>query len=249
MRKPIIAGNWKMNKTIKESIEFAKELKEIQLDKNIEAVICPPYTALGELAKFFANTSVAIGAQNVHYEDSGAFTGEVSAPMLKEIGVTYVIIGHSERREYFGETDHMVNQKLLKALEANLTPIVCVGESLDQREAGITEKVIKAQMEAAFKDVKIEDIKDIVVAYEPVWAIGTGKTATKEEANQVCGFIRSLIGDLYSKDEAEKIRIQYGGSVKPSNIKELMAEKDIDGALIGGASLKADEFASMVNYL
>ena len=143
----------------------------------------------------------------------------------------------------------MVNQKLLKALEANLTPIVCVGESLDQREAGITEKVIKAQMEAAFKDVKIEDIKDIVVAYEPVWAIGTGKTATKEEANKVCGFIRSLIGDLYSKDEAEKIRIQYGGSVKPSNIKELMAEKDIDGALIGGASLKADEFASMVNYL
>ena len=169
--------------------------------------------------------------------------------MLKEVGVAYVIIGHSERRQYFGETDHMVNQKLLKALEANLTPIVCVGESLDQREAGITEKVIKSQMEAAFKDLKIEDIKDIVVAYEPVWAIGTGKTATKEEANQVCGFIRSLIGDLYSKDEAEKIRIQYGGSVKPSNIKELMAEKDIDGALIGGASLKADEFASMVNYL
>ncbi len=249
MRKPVIAGNWKMNKTLEEAVDFAEDLKKIKLDENIEIIICAPYLDLKELVKQFDGKAVQIGAQNFHYEDKGAFTGEISAPMLKEIGVSHVIIGHSERRQYFNETDESVNKKLQKAIESHLTPIVCVGESLEERENGLTNKVIEKQIKAGFHGVGAKSLKNIIIAYEPVWAIGTGKTATKEQANEVCKFIRNLIKELYSSTEAEQIRIQYGGSVKPTNIKEFLEEKDIDGALIGGASLDAGEFASMVNFL
>lgn len=249
MRKPIIAGNWKMNKTIQEAMDFANELEEIELDKNVEAVICAPFTSLRSLVVAFDKKNIGVGAQNFHYENSGAYTGEVSAPMLKEIGTKYVIIGHSERRQYFAETDETVNKKLHKALEEKIIPIVCVGESLEQREKNETEEIIKGQVVKALEGVATESIEGIVIAYEPIWAIGTGKTATSEQANEVCAFVRKIVQDLYTEKEASKIRIQYGGSVKPSNIKEIMEQSDIDGALIGGASLVASDFASLVNYL
>lgn len=249
MRKPIIAGNWKMNKTIEEALQFAEMLKKIEINPNVEAVICAPFTALKPLVDTFKGTEITVGAQNFHFENNGAYTGEISAAMLKEIGIKHVIIGHSERRQYFGETDETVNKKLHKALAEQIAPIVCVGESLEQRENLETEDVIENQVVQALDNIAKEDIKKIVIAYEPIWAIGTGRTATSEQANEVCAFIRSIVKGLYSEEEADQVRIQYGGSVKPSNIQEIMAEEDIDGALVGGASLAAEDFAALVNNL
>lgn len=248
MRKPIIAGNWKMHKTIQEAKAFAERLSTEKLNPEVEAVICSPYTAIKELVIALDKTSVGVGAQNFHYEDKGAFTGEISASMLLEIGTKYVIIGHSERRQYFGETDETVNRKTKKALDIGLIPIVCVGESLEQRENDETKSVIKAQVEKALKEISKDDIAKVIIAYEPIWAIGTGKTATAEQANEVCRFIRETLTDVFGEKSSEKIRIQYGGSVKPSNIKEIMAQSDIDGALIGGAALMAEDFVQLINY-
>ena len=246
MRKPLIAGNWKMNKTVSESIEFANSLIDISNDK-VEALICVPYTSLTEVKKVLSESNIKLGAQNMHWEDSGAYTGEISAEMLKDIGVDYVIIGHSERREYYNETDETVNKKVKKAFEVGLLPIVCVGETLEEREAGNAEIKIKSQIEKGLEGISNEQIENLVVAYEPIWAIGTGKTATSEQANDIISYIRQVVKEKYG-DSANKLRIQYGGSVKPENIKELMEQSDIDGALVGGASLKKDDFEALVNY-
>ena len=245
MRTPIIAGNWKMNNTIKEGLGLVEEIKSKDLDANVDKVICVPYTLLKDVKEKIKDTEIKLGAQNMHYEDSGAYTGEISPPMLVEIGVDYVIIGHSERRQYFGETDEIVNKKIQAAFKHGIKPILCFGESLEEREEGREEEVIKAQILGALKD--IEDIDDLVIAYEPIWAIGTGKTASSDQANQMLRFIRSIIKELYG-EISEKIQIQYGGSVKADNIKDLMSKDNIDGALVGGASLKADEFAELINF-
>ena len=247
MRKPIIAGNWKMNKTIEETIEFINEIKDKLNDDKVEAVICAPFTVLKDLKEATKGTNIKVGAQNMHYAESGAFTGEVSATMLKEIGVDYVIIGHSERRQYFNETNEACNKKVLKALEVGINPILCCGETLEQREANETKNVCKVQVEEALKDVDVNDISKVVIAYEPIWAIGTGKTATSEDANDVISYIREVVAGLY-KDKANEVRIQYGGSVKPQNVAEIMAQSDIDGALVGGASLAANDYIQLVNY-
>ncbi len=248
MRKPIIAGNWKMNKTIAESLEFAKAIESASISQNVDAVICAPFLSLQPLVDALKNTSVKIGAQNMHFEESGAFTGEVSASMLKEIGVEYVIIGHSERRQYFAETDETVNKKTIKALSADLTPIVCVGESLEERESDKTNAILEVQVKNGLQNISAGDIAKVVIAYEPIWAIGTGKTATSEQANEACAFIRSVLAELFGKEASEQVRIQYGGSVKPSNIKEIMEQSDIDGALVGGASLLSEDYLQLVNY-
>ena len=246
MRKPIIAGNWKMNKTAQEAELLINELKPLVAKSKPEVVICVPYTDLWVAKKAIEGSNIKLGAENVAWADSGAFTGEISADMLKEIGVEYVIIGHSERRQYFGETDQTVNMRLTQALAKGLKPIVCVGETLVEREKNKTKKVLKKQVLEGLKDVT--DFTNIVIAYEPVWAIGTGKTATAEDANNTIGYIRSLIKKNFGAEVAKALRIQYGGSMKPSNAKELMAMKHIDGGLIGGAALKATDFASIVNY-
>ena len=246
MRKPIIAGNWKMNKTVAEAEALIAELKPLVAKSKPEVVICVPYTDLWAAKAAIAGSKIKLGAENVAWADSGAFTGEISAAMLKEIGVEYVIIGHSERRTYFGETDETVNKRLKQALANGLKPIVCVGETLTEREKNKTKRVLKKQVLEGFKD--ITDFSDIVIAYEPVWAIGTGKTATADDANKTIGYIRSLIKKVWGADIAKKLRIQYGGSMKPSNAKELMAMRHIDGGLIGGAALKAQDFAAIVNY-
>lgn len=245
MRTPIIAGNWKMNNTIKEGLDLVEGIKSKDLDANVDKVICVPYTLLKDVKEKIKDTDIKLGAQNMHYEDSGAYTGEISPPMLVEIGVDYVIIGHSERRQYFGETDEIVNKKIQAAFKHGIKPILCFGESLEEREEGREEEVIKAQILGALKD--IEDIDDLVIAYEPIWAIGTGKTASSDQANQMLRFIRSIIKELYG-EISEKIQIQYGGSVKADNIKDLMSKDNIDGALVGGASLKADDFAELINF-
>ena len=246
MRKPIIAGNWKMNKTVAEAEALIAELKPLVAKSKPEVVICVPYTDLWAAKAAVAGSKIKLGAENVAWADSGAFTGEISAAMLKEIGVEYVIIGHSERRTYFGETDETVNKRLKQALANGLKPIVCVGETLTEREKNKTKRVLKKQVLEGFKD--ITDFSDIVIAYEPVWAIGTGKTATADDANKTIGYIRSLIKKVWGAEIAKKLRIQYGGSMKPSNAKELMAMRHIDGGLIGGAALKAQDFAAIVNY-
>jgi triosephosphate isomerase len=246
MRKPIIAGNWKMNKTAKEAVELINELKPLVAKSKPEVVVCVPYTDLWAVAEAVKGSKIKLGAENVAWADSGAFTGEISADMLKEIGVEYVIIGHSERRQYFGETDESVNMRLHQALKKGLKPIVCVGETLVEREKNKTKKVLKKQVLEGFKDVT--DFTDIVIAYEPVWAIGTGKTATAEDANKTIGYIRSLVKKTWGAEVAKALRIQYGGSMKPGNAKELMAMRNIDGGLIGGAALKATDFAAIVNY-
>lgn len=246
MRKPIIAGNWKMNKTAAEAEALIAELKPLVAKSKPEVVICVPYTDLWAAKAAISGSKIKLGAENVAWADSGAFTGEISAAMLKEIGVEYVIIGHSERRTYFGETDETVNMRLKQALKNGLKPIVCVGETLAEREKNKTKRVLKKQVLDGFKD--ITDFTDIVVAYEPVWAIGTGKTATADDANKTIGYIRSLIKKTWGAETAKNLRIQYGGSMKPSNAKELMAMKNIDGGLIGGAALKAQDFAGIVNY-
>ena len=247
MRKPIIAGNWKMNKTASECAEFIGKLAPQVSKATCDVVLCVPFTDIAEMAKLTGSTNIKVGAQNVAWADSGAFTGEISAAMLKEAGAEYVIIGHSERRQYFGETDKSVNMRLVQALKNGLKPIVCVGETLDEREGGKTETVNKTQVEGAFKGISPEDAAKVVIAYEPVWAIGTGKTATDEQANETIGYIRSVVKSLYGDKIADGMRIQYGGSMNAKNVEGLMAQPEIDGGLIGGASLKPDDFAIIVN--
>lgn len=248
MRKAIIAGNWKMNNTIQEAIDLVKELKPLVKDANCDVIVCPTFLSLPAVIEECKDSNVMVGAQNMHFEESGAFTGEVSPLMLKELGVKFVIIGHSERRQYFNETDETINKKIKTAFEHKITPILCVGESLQQRELGITEEILGAQIKQDLIGIKKEQVENMVIAYEPIWAIGTGKTATADDANNTIGFIRNVIGKLYGEDFADKVRIQYGGSVKPSTIKEQMLKEHIDGGLIGGASLKASDFAAIVNY-
>ena len=247
MRKPIIAGNWKMHKTIAEALEFVNEVKERVNNDKVEAVICAPFTLLKDLKQATKGTNIKIGAQNMHFEEKGAFTGEISPLMLKELDMDYVVIGHSERRQYFNETDETVNKKVLKALEVGIDPILCVGETLEEREAGNTKDVCKVQVEKALENVSKEDLAKVVIAYEPVWAIGTGKTATSEDANDVIAYIREVVANLYG-ELANEVRIQYGGSVKPSNVAEIMNQSDIDGALVGGASLEANDYVELVNF-
>ena len=247
MRKPIIAGNWKMHKTIAEALEFVNDVKDRVKSNEVEAVICAPFTLLKDLKEATKGTDIKIGAQNMHFEEKGAFTGEISPLMLKEIDMDYVIIGHSERRQYFNETDETVNKKVLKALEVKIDPILCVGETLEEREAGNTKNVCKVQVEKGLENVSKEDLGKVVIAYEPIWAIGTGKTATSEDANDVIAYIRQVVANLYG-DLANEVRIQYGGSVKPSNVAEIMNQSDIDGALVGGASLEANDYVQLVNF-
>ena len=244
MRKPIIAGNWKMNKTAKEAVELVSALKPLVENAECDVVVCVPFTDIYAVAEAIEGSNIHLGAQNVHFADHGAFTGEISADMLIEAGVEYVIIGHSERRQYFGETDETVNKRTLAALAKGLKPIVCVGESLEERETGKTEQVLKTQIVNGLKD--IEDITKVVIAYEPIWAIGTGKTATAEQANETIGFIRKTVAETFCPKCAEKVRIQYGGSMNAKNAHELMSMPEIDGGLIGGASLKAEDFSIVV---
>lgn len=248
MRKPIIAGNWKMNKTPSEAVALVNELKPLVKDAACDVVVCPPFVCLDAVSKALQGSNICLGAQNIHFEESGAFTGEISAAMLKELGVTYVIIGHSERRQYFGETDETVNKRTKAALNAGLTPIVCVGESLYERESGITDEICCKQTKLALLGLAPEEVEKLVIAYEPVWAIGTGKTATAQDANTTIGAIRGAVRQVYGDQVADKVRIQYGGSMNPKNVKELMAMEEIDGGLIGGASLKAEDFSKVVNY-
>ncbi|MBS1412080.1 MAG: triose-phosphate isomerase [Christensenellaceae bacterium] len=248
MRKPIIAGNWKMNKTPKETAELINQLKPLVAQAECEVVVCPPAVCLAAAAEALKGSNIKLGAQNVHWARSGAFTGEISADMLKELDVEYVILGHSERRQYFGETDEGVNKRALFALSNGLIPIICVGESLEQREKGVTAEVVSGQVREALKGFTAENAADTVIAYEPIWAIGTGKTATSEQANEVIMQIRGVVRELFGEETAEKTRIQYGGSMNPKNASELMGMSDIDGGLIGGASLKAEDFAAVVNY-
>jgi triosephosphate isomerase len=247
MRRAIIAGNWKMNKTIAEALALVNGLKrELYEVEDVELVVCPPYTALSEVAEAIYNSNIQLGAQDLHWEAEGAFTGEVSGAMLKDVGCKFVIIGHSERRQFFGETNESVNKKTKAALKVGLTPIVCVGENLNQREKRITFDVVREHVEKSLEGINDKDILKIVIAYEPVWAIGTGKTATPQQAQEVQEYIRKLLNELYNKDTAEEICIQYGGSVKPDNIADLMAQKDIDGAVVGGASLELYSFVQIV---
>ena len=248
MRKPIIAGNWKMNMSIKEGKEFIAAIKDQISGSDVEAVLCAPFTLLKDLKEATAGTNIKIGAQNMHYEESGAFTGEISPSMLKEINIDYVVIGHSERRQYFNETDETVNKKVLKALESDMLPIMCCGETLEQREAKETKNVVKTQVEKGLINVDVNVLEKVVIAYEPIWAIGTGKTATSEQANEVIAYIREVVAAMFNDEISEKVRIQYGGSVKPANVVEIMNESDIDGALVGGASLKADSYVDLVNF-
>ncbi|WP_430885711.1 triose-phosphate isomerase [Fusibacter sp. JL216-2] len=248
MRKPIIAGNWKMNKTIKEGVEFIAAIKDQVKDTDVEVVVCAPATLLKDLKLAADGTNIKIGAQNMHFEESGAFTGEIAPAMLKELDIDFVVIGHSERRQYFAETDETVNKKVLKALEVGIGPILCVGETLEERESGKMKDVVKVQIQKAFADVSAEKAAEVVVAYEPIWAIGTGKTASSADANDMIAFIREEVAALYNDNVSEKVRIQYGGSVKPANVEEIMNESDIDGALVGGASLQPDSFVQLVNF-
>ncbi|WP_031516672.1 triose-phosphate isomerase [Desulfofalx alkaliphila] len=245
MRKPIIAGNWKMHKTVQEAKDFTKALADMVANSQVEVVLCPPFTALAAVVEAAEGTNIAVGAQNVYWEEKGAFTGEISPGMLKEVGCKYVIVGHSERRQYFGETDETVNKRVKAVLNEGMVPIICVGETLDEREQGITEKVVRTQVEGALKGLDAATVAGLVIAYEPVWAIGTGKTASEEDAQGVIAYIRSVIKEL-AQDSADRVRIQYGGSVKPANIVGLMQQPDIDGALVGGASLEPESFGGIV---
>ena len=247
MRRKIVAGNWKMNKTPSEAVELIKELLPLVKTQDADVVFCVPFVDIKDAVELAKGSNVKIGAQNMYFEDKGAYTGEISPAMLKDCGVEYVIIGHSERRQYFCETDETVNKKLKKAFEYGFIPIVCCGETLEQREAGITLEWIKGQIKGAFSEIEKDDAKKVIIAYEPIWAIGTGRVATNEQAEEVCHAIRNVIEELYGKEIAEEIRIQYGGSVNAKNAADLFAQPDIDGGLVGGASLKA-EFADIVNY-
>lgn len=244
MRKPIIAGNWKMHMTIAEATRFVKQLPVMK--QAADVVVCAPFTALSSLSEPLREKNIALGAQNVHWDEAGAYTGEISPVMLKEIGTRYVIIGHSERRTYFNETDETVNRRVLTALQHELIPIVCVGENIEQREAGQTETIVSEQIQAALNRVPNDQIERVVIAYEPIWAIGTGKTSSAEDANQVIATIRQSVARLFDERAAGQVRIQYGGSVNPENIKGFLAQPEIDGALVGGASLRPESFAALV---
>lgn len=247
MRKPIIAANWKMNKTLAEATSFVDEVKHtIPTKEKVDAVICSPALFLAALTEQASGTDLAIGAQTMHYEESGAFTGEISPKALQDLAVTYVIIGHSERREMFNETDETVNQKTLAAFKYGLKPIVCVGETLQQREANETKAVVASQVEKALQGLTEEKVQQTVIAYEPIWAIGTGKSSTAQDANEVCAYIRQVVAKQFSESAANAVRIQYGGSVKPDNIQEYMTQSDIDGALVGGASLETKSFLQLL---
>ena len=248
MRKKVIAGNWNMNMLPNETIEYINSFSKLVENTDNEVILCVPYTYLFYALMTAQGTNIKIGAQNMHFAEKGAYTGEVSAKMLKSIGVEYVIIGHSERRQYFNETDETVNKKIKAAFENELKPIVCVGETLEQREEGLTEEIITTQTRLALEGLDAEQVKNVIVAYEPIWAIGTGKTATSEDANNSIKAIRAEIRKIYGDDVAENVIIQYGGSVKSSNAKELFETSDIDGGLVGGASLVPEEFSKIVNY-
>ena len=248
MRKPIIAGNWKMNMTPAEAERLVAELIPLLKDAACEVVVCPPYVDLALVGKLLAGTNIKLGAQNIHWAPKGAFTGEISADMLLAMGVSHAIVGHSERRQYFGETDETVNKRAKAALEANITPIICVGESLEQRESGVTDTIVSKQTVAALAGFSAEDVVHSVIAYEPIWAIGTGKTATNEDANTTIKVIRDAIAGVYGQKVADEVRIQYGGSMNAKNATELMAMPEIDGGLIGGASLKSEDFSKVVHF-
>ena len=248
MRKPIIAGNWKMNKTPEEAAQLVRDLIPLVKDAKCDVVVCTPAVCFAAVKPVIEGTNIKLGAQNVHFKASGAYTGELSADMLKAAGCEYVIIGHSERRQYFGETDKTVNLRTVAAVKAGLKAIVCVGEMKDEREAGYTDMIVTYQTQMALHGLTAEDLANVVVAYEPVWAIGTGLTATDEQANETIGVIRAAICRKYGKEVADAVRIQYGGSMNPKNVKGLMAQPEIDGGLIGGASLKAADFAQVVNF-
>ncbi len=247
MRKTIIAGNWKLNKTATETKELTEGLKELLKDiTEVDMVICPPFTSLNAASEIIKDSPIALGAQNMFWEENGAFTGEISASMLKDAGATFVILGHSERRQFFGETNETVNKKLKSALAAGLNPIVCVGENLEQRESNKTFDIVKNHVQNSLAGLSNEEMKKTIIAYEPVWAIGTGKTATKEQAQEVHQYIRKLFGEVFDEETASVVRIQYGGSVKPDNAAGLISQPDIDGALVGGASLKVDSFTQII---
>ena len=248
MRKPIIAGNWKMNKTPSEARELVSALVPLVQDAKCDVVVCTPAVDFAAVSEVIKGTNIKLGAENMHWKESGAYTGELSAAMLKESGVEYVILGHSERRQYFGETDATVNQRVLAAVKAGLTPIICVGEKKEEREAGYTNALVTYQTQIALSGLTADEVKNVVIAYEPVWAIGTGLTATDEQANETIGVIRKAVARKYGQAVADKVRIQYGGSMNPKNVKGLMAQPEIDGGLIGGASLKAPDFSLVVNY-
>ncbi|MBD3264255.1 MAG: triose-phosphate isomerase [Candidatus Omnitrophica bacterium] len=247
MRKILIAGNWKMHKTSQEAVELINGLKRELADiQTVDILVCPPFTNLSEAADIIIDSNIALGAQNCHWEKEGAFTGEVSVPMLKSVRCTYVIAGHSERRKYFAESDEVVNKKIKAIKDAGLKPIFCLGETLEEREENKTFSVIETQLTGGLKDLKQDDLKDLIIAYEPVWAIGTGKTATPQQAEEVHSFIRKLLKEKFSSIVSDGLRILYGGSVKPDNTKDLINKEDIDGALVGGASLKVDSFSQIV---
>ena len=246
LRKAVIAGNWKMNKTPAQTTELINAMKPLVADADCGVVLCVPFVDIPAAVEAAKGSNIKIGAENVHFKDSGAFTGEVAADMLLELGVEYVVIGHSERRTYFGETDQTVNLRTLKALEKGLKPIICVGETLEQRELGYTETLLKYQTKMALTNVTADQLKNVIIAYEPVWAIGTGKTATADQAEEVCAFIRATLAKLYGADVAETITIQYGGSMNAKNAEELLSKTNVDGGLIGGASLKAADFTTII---
>ena len=248
MRRKVIAGNWKMNKSPADVIEFMKTFPSLVENTENEVILCVPFIDLEKTMELAKNTNIKVGAQNVHFEDKGAYTGEVSPKMLQDIGVEYVIIGHSERREYYNETDESVNKKLKAAFSHNLKPILCVGETLNQREEKITKEFVTNQVKLALDGLTENEVKNLIIAYEPIWAIGTGKTASSTDANEVCTWIRNKIEELYGNNIAEDVIIQYGGSVKVNNAKELFTMPNIDGGLVGGASLDAEEFSKIVNY-
>lgn len=247
-RKPVIAGNWKMNKTVDEAVSLIKELIPLVKDAKSEVIVCPTFVCLDAVLKLCKGTNIKVGAQNMYFEEKGAFTGEISPVMLKEMGVQYVVIGHSERRQNFNETDESVNKKLKAAFAHDILPIMCCGETLSDRESGVTGEVIGKQIKLGLQGLTKDQVSKMVIAYEPIWAIGTGKTATDEQANSVISFIRKTVSGMFGCEAGEKVRILYGGSVKPATIKAQMAQSDIDGALVGGASLKAVDFSKIVNF-
>ncbi|PJI07632.1 MULTISPECIES: triose-phosphate isomerase [Clostridium] len=248
MRTPIIAGNWKMNKTPSEAVALIEELKPLVKDAKVDVVVCPTFVCLDAVLKATKGTNIKVGAQNMYFEESGAFTGEIAPNMLEEMGVDFVVLGHSERRQNFNETDAAINLKVKAAFAHKLNPIVCCGETLEEREANVTNEVVGKQIKLDLAGLTKEQAEKVVIAYEPIWAIGTGKTATDDQANETIGAIRKAVEAVYGKEVAEKVRIQYGGSVKPKTIKAQMAKPEIDGALVGGASLKAEDFSQIVNF-
>ena len=248
MRIPLIAGNWKMFKTKADASAFAEEFKSLYKDTDVQAAICAPFTDLDVLVEAFRGTGIGVGAQNVHFADEGAYTGEISVAVLEEIGVDFCIVGHSERRQYFAETDETVNLKLKKLLAGTIRPIMCVGESLEQRDAGALFDVVRTQLTDGLAGIPAEDVRRVVIAYEPIWAIGTGRTATPEQAEEMCAFIRQVLIELYDEDTADEMILQYGGSVKPANATEIMNMDEIDGALVGGASLKPADLMAIIDF-